>query len=69
MKTQLLIIKSGRDYIRVKDNRFIRCSLDKASVFPMDQVDHVKSLAARLKQSEYIDVCIRKLVLTEEDFQ
>jgi hypothetical protein len=64
---ELLILKSGITYIRVKENRFLRVALDKASVFPMNQMDLVKEYEVRLKAKGFEFVSIKRLILTEED--
>ena len=64
---ELLIIKSGKKYIRFKDNNYLFVKLDKASVFPMDQMDAVKKHESLLQEKGFGNVCIKKLVLTEED--
>jgi hypothetical protein len=62
---ELLIIKSGRDYIRFKDDKYLLVRLDKASVFPFDQMDVAQKHEACLKEQGFDNVCIRKLILTE----
>ena len=64
---ELLIIKTGKDYIRVKDDNFYIVKLDKASVFPFEKLDLVKNHASRLKEQKFNSICIKKLILTEED--
>jgi hypothetical protein len=64
---ELLILKSGEDYIRFKDGTDLRVGLEKASVFPMDQMDAVRTHRSRLAKSGLPDVCIKKLVLSEEE--
>ena len=64
---ELLIIKSGRDYIRFKDDTYLFVSLDKASVYPFDQMDVVQQHAACLMEKGFQDVCIKKLVLEERE--
>ena len=63
---ELLIIKSGASYIRVKEENFLLVTLDKASVFPMEQMPLVKEYEARLKTNGFT-VCIKKLILSEKD--
>lgn len=63
----MLILKSGQDYIRFKDKEYLRVSLDKASVFPLDQMEVVQQHESSLKLKGFDPVCIKKLVLTEED--
>ena len=64
---ELLIIKSDKRYIRVREDGFERVNLDKASVFPMDQMDRVRDHEARLKTQGYELVHIKKLILSETD--
>lgn len=64
---ELLILKSGREYIRFKDGTFLLARLENASVFPVDQMDTVQQHEARLIKKGFKNVCIKKLVLTEED--
>jgi len=66
---ELLIIKSGKNYIRVKDEAYTTCRLDKASVFPIDMLDVVKTHFKKLKEKQFPKVSIRKLTLTEEPFE
>ncbi len=64
---ELLIIRTNDQYIRVKPDQFLEVNLDKASVFPMDRLDHVRALEAQLRDKGFENVVIKKLVLTEED--
>ncbi|MEN8211530.1 MAG: hypothetical protein ABFR31_07410, partial [Thermodesulfobacteriota bacterium] len=64
---ELLIIKSGKDYIRFKDNSYLTVQLDKASVFPFDQMEIVQQHQASLKKEGFQNISIKKLTLTEED--
>lgn len=64
---ELLILKSGPDYIRHKDGAFFRTGLDKASVFPMDRMMLVLQHAEALKDQGFDQVSIKKIVLTEEE--
>jgi len=66
---ELLILKTGPHYIRVKEGQFIQTGLDKASVFPMAQKKQVQAHAAALKRQGAQGVVIKKLILTEEDYQ
>ena len=66
---ELLIIKSGNDYIRVEAGDYIPCQLDKASVFPMDKLEAVKSHADKLKEKGFIRILICRLKLSEEPFE
>ena len=64
---ELLIIKTKDRYLRVKGENFQAVGLDKASVYPMDQMDPVRKLAETASQKGFGAVCVKKLVLTEED--
>ncbi len=64
---ELLILRSDKDYIRFKDNNYLTVQLDKASVFPFDHMDIVLQHKARLKEQGFINISIKKLILTEED--
>ena len=64
---ELLIIKSSKDYIRVKDEQYLLVKLDKASVFPFEKLDLVKLHESNLKNRGFKKICIKKLILTEED--
>lgn len=65
MQTELLIIKSKNRYIRVKNNTYSLCGLDKASVYPMTDVETVSRHCRHLKDKGFDDICIRKLIITE----
>ena len=69
MKTELLIIKNNSDYIRVADGSYSISAFDKASVFPLDRLLSVKEHITKLKALGFKDACIKKLIITEEDFQ
>ncbi len=64
---ELLIVKTGSDYIRVKDDNYFIVKLDKASVFPFEKLDLVKNYKSSLKSQGFKNICIKKLILTEED--
>ncbi len=64
----LIIIKKGDMYIRFKGNDYLTCKLDKASVFPLDQIDMVKTHLIKLKQKGFEQVSVRKLTLVEKPF-
>jgi hypothetical protein len=66
---ELLIIKSGKDYIRVKAEKYMRCRLDKASVFPMDKLDEVRTHVKIMNAKGFRRVSISRLTLLEEPFE
>lgn len=63
----LLILKSGEKYIRLKDGRYLLVGLEKASVFPLDKMDVVRRHESRLNKEGFMNICVKKIVLTEED--
>ena len=63
---ELLIIKSGEDYVRVKTENYSLCRLDKASVFPIDNLDEVKKHVKKLKEKDFPLIAIYRLTLIEE---
>ncbi len=66
--TELLIIKAGDDYFRCRDDHFEPCELSKASVFPLDQADHVRFLCRKLALTGVAGPVLRKLTIIEEPF-
>jgi hypothetical protein len=61
----LLIIKCGCDYIRIREEKLIAVGLDKASVFPMNRLDQVKDDLKRIQESGFPEAAIYRLTLTE----
>jgi hypothetical protein len=68
MKTELLIIKYGDNYLRVKNDHYELCALDKASVFPMEKLDIVRDHLDQIIARGMAPAHIKKLILTEEAF-
>jgi len=66
---ELLIIKSADRYIRVKDGGYLLTGLDKASVFPMTELATVREHAQAAEAAGLACISLKKLILTEEDFQ
>ncbi|MDY6905174.1 MAG: hypothetical protein SWH61_10855 [Thermodesulfobacteriota bacterium] len=66
MQTELLIIKCKNSYIRVKDDTYTVCGLDKASVYPVTDMETVSRHCRQLKDKGFDDIRIRKLIITEE---
>lgn len=64
---ELLIIRTQDRYLRFKENQILEVRLDKASVFPMDQLDHVRDLERQAVVQGFTNTIIKKLVLTEEN--
>ncbi len=66
---ELLIIKDGDEYIRIKDGKYLRVGLDKASVYPTDMLDTVREHAEQLEKDGCKQVHLKKLILTEEELE
>jgi len=66
---ELLVLKSQENYIRVLENGFKPCPLDKASVFPMRQLELVISLGHSLVKAGYRDVSLQRLTIFEEKME
>lgn len=65
--TELIIVKTGEDYCRFTEDGFERCSMNKASVFPLAQLDEAKGWCAKLETVGVASV-LTKLTITEEPF-
>ena len=66
---KLIIIKSGEDYIRVKNERFYLVRLDKASVFPVDQLELVRRYQENLVREGFKTISLKALIISEEEFE
>jgi len=65
--TELLIVKDGERYIRFFDNGFEYCSMNKASVYPLETLAEVKDRCQQI-ESESGELKLMKLIITEEPF-
>ena len=65
----LLIIKTGDHYIRVRQDAYVAMGMDKASVFPMSQLDRVKDHLTKARNSGFPEAAIYRLHLTEEPLE
>ena len=65
---QLFILKSGAEYFRFTEAGYTRCSLQKASVYPMNCLEKVKQLLGQLRNDGTSDAAIVILTLSEELF-
>ncbi len=65
--TELLIVKTGEDYCRFTEDGFERCSMNKASVFPLAQLGEAKAWCSKL-DAVGIESVLMKLTITEEPF-
>ena len=62
--TELLILKAEGEYFQFLNNSFRRCTLNKASVFPLDQADKARDLQ-RILQDSGVAAAIMKLTISE----
>lgn len=62
---QLLIIKNGDEYIRIKDGSYYAVGLDKATVFPLGQLAQVKDQLADVQNHGFPAAGVYRLTLTE----
>ncbi len=65
---ELLILKSRDDYIRIKDEKYVNCKLERASVFPLDKLAEVRAHKNKLDKLGFSKPSIHKLILKEELF-
>lgn len=66
---ELLILKSGDDYIRIEGDRYRKCRLDKASVFPLEQSEKVMTHLTELKQNHFAEAAVFRLILEEKPYE
>ena len=62
---QLLIIKNSDEYIRIKDGSYYAVGLDKASVFPLEQLAQAKDQLADVQNHGFPKAALYRLTLTE----
>jgi hypothetical protein len=65
---KLLIIKAGSDYFRFTEDGHMTCSLQKASVYPLDKLGLARENCSRLQQLG-IDAQLYLLNITEKRFE
>jgi hypothetical protein len=65
---ELLIIKSGNEYVRIKEDADLLVGLDKASVFPLERLETVQAHIGKLREQGFENLRIYKLKLSEEPF-
>ncbi len=65
---ELLVIKCGEQYVRIKEGRYSLCSMQKASVFSTGALEEVKAHLLELNSKGYQSPKIYKLVIHEEEW-
>jgi hypothetical protein len=66
--TELLIIKAGDGYFRFREDSFEPCAMNKASVFPLTQLDQARIWCGRLRDAGTVGVELYKLTIVEEPY-
>lgn len=66
--TELLVLKVGGDYLRVREGNAQRCGLEKASVFPLSRLEAVRAHLAELLAGGFPEARLCRLKITEEPF-
>lgn len=64
--TELLIIKAGDDYFRFKEDSFEHCAMNKASVFPLTQLEEARIWCQKLRDAGTVGAALHKLTIVEE---
>ena len=65
--TELLVVKNGANYYRFNKSSFECCTMKKASVFTLDQLNEVEKYCLLLEDAG-ISADIMKLTIIEELF-
>jgi hypothetical protein len=66
--TELLIIKAGDDYFRFREDGFVPCAMNKASVFPLTKLAEAKALCQKLRDAGIAGAALHKLTIIEEPY-
>ena len=67
MVSELLIVKGGGSYYRFNEGEISPCSMNKASVFPLERLDVVRKLCEQVRETG-IAADLMKLTISEEPF-
>lgn len=68
MKKELLILRTGDSYIRLRADGHELCDMEKASVFPLTKAHEVHNYQTKLAAQGIDDLRIHKLTISEEPF-
>jgi|GEM_PF-1217535 len=66
---KLFILKDNEEYFRFSGESYTRCSLQKASVYPMDEEQKVRLLLQKLHEDGVDQAQIFVLTLSEELYE
>lgn len=70
MKNRLLLIKAGTNYFRFcGEGRFETCELNKASVYPLGEINVIRKQITELEKAGINNAEIRLLTITEESYE
>ena len=61
----LLVIKNGDAYLRIKEGAYTAVGLDKASVYPHEKLMEVTDILDRVKARGFRQAAIYRLIVTE----
>ena len=64
----LLVFKTGEKYLRIIEDGFDLCGMNKASVYPVLDKQKVLDIYNNLKV-ELVDLKIKQLTIIEKDFE
>lgn len=67
MISELLVVKGGDSYYRFSEGEFSPCSMNKASVFPLERLDEVRKLCQQVSETGGAAI-LMKLTISEEPF-
>ena len=62
---ELLVIKAGTDYIRIKEGTYAAVGLNQASVFPLEQLEQVQHHLICVQKNGFPRAAVYRLLLTE----
>jgi hypothetical protein len=66
---RLLVVKSGTDYLRFVSGGHLLCQMDKASVFPFEQLPRVKEMMHQAMDAGASPLQLCQLTIVEEPLQ
>jgi hypothetical protein len=64
---ELLVVKAEGDYFRFVEDGFEKCGMNKASVYPLNELERVRTYCQKVVDSG-LPAHIKKLTILEEDF-
>lgn len=65
---ELLVLKTGKKYLRLSNDRYELTGMNKASVYPVSEFNFVQGQLEKFK-AELNELSIKKLTITESDIE